>query len=129
MACNTFFLYLLHKLMTQDHEAQVKCYHSNSPVCLCSVQRRRRLTCHCFAVISCGFNLSSSLSSISSLLTPPTLPVCRNFDRPKVNIKDELFNSVSCKECHRRRWCCAICSEKEGWSREASHLHVEAKGR
>lgn len=55
------------------------------------------------------------------LLPPPPSPsLYRDFDRPKVSLKAELFNSVSCRECLRRRWPCAILRKEDGTMKQSS---------
>lgn len=70
--------------------------------------------------------VTASLLSIVSPTCPPPPPpppsLCRDFDRPKVSLKAELFNSVSCRECLRRRWPCAVCPQKGSWNMKQSSV-------
>lgn len=75
----------------------------NSPAPFCSVSQSKGGG-H-LALLGCY------LTYLQPVLFPPP-SLCRDFDGPKVSLKAELFNSVSCQECLRRRWPCAICPQK-----------------
>lgn len=71
----------------------------------------------CLSVICCIFNLSSSFSS--SFPPPPPPSLCWDFDRPKVSLKVELFNSCLVSQ---EVTACEIRPQRRRCDHEAVHL-------
>lgn len=76
----------------------------NSPACLCSVSLSKG-----GAHLSLVSYYLLYLQPVLLLPPMPTPSLCRDFDRPKVSLMAELFNSVLCQKCLRRCGPCMIC--------------------